>query len=146
MINQRVGGPGPVENGHTAFVQNDIMGSAHYIVLENEIDGLETLMDGKNLSRHIESLDEAARQLGVRPLSGFFSMDGEALADVIGDDADDMELPPMEQFSAQEGLATVRALLSRPEAQPAIEDLRACERILTAAAQHGVRWHFQIDV
>jgi hypothetical protein len=122
------------------------MGASHYIVLEKEIDGLDLLMDGKKLSRHIEALDAAARELGVRPLSGFFSMDGDALADVIGEDADDIELPAMEQFSAQEGLTTVRALLSTKEAQPAIEDLVACERILAAAAKHGSRWHFQIDV
>lgn len=122
------------------------MGSAHYIVLEKEIDGLDTMMDGKRLSRQIEALDKAANELGVRPLSGFFSMDRDAMADVIGDDFDDMEIPPLQQFSAQDGLATVRALLPRPEAQPAIQDLQACERILSAAAQHGVRWHFQIDV
>jgi hypothetical protein len=122
------------------------MGAAHYIVLEKEIDGLDTLMAGKSLSRHIEVLDEAARELGVRPLSEFFSMDDDALADVIGDDAGDFEVPPLEQFSAADGLATVRALLPRPEAQPAIQDLQACERILTIAAQHGIRWHFQIDL
>ena len=119
---------------------------AHYIVLEKEIDGLDLLMDGKKLTRHLEALDAAAQELGVRPLSAFFSMDGEALADVIGDEADDLEVPPLEQFLAQDGLSTVRALLARPEAQPAIEDLRACERILAVAARHGIRWHFQLDV
>jgi hypothetical protein len=122
------------------------MASAYYIVLEKDIDGLDALMDGKSLSRHVQSLDEAAQELGVRPLSGFFSMDDDALADVIGDDAGDFEVPPLEQFSAADGLATVRALLPRPEAQPAIQDLQACERILTIAAQHGIRWHFQIDL
>lgn len=102
-------------------------------------------MDGKGLSRQIKSLDKAARELGVRPLSEFFSMDRDELEDVV-DIADDVEIPPLEQFSAQDGLATVRALLPRPEAQPAIEDLRACERILSAAAEHGVGWHFQIDI
>jgi hypothetical protein len=96
------------------------MASAYYIVLEKEIDGLDTLMDGKSLSRHVQSLDEAAQGLSVLPLSGFFSMDGDALADVIGDDAGDFEVPPLEQFSAADGLSTVRALLPRPEAQPAI--------------------------
>lgn len=122
------------------------MGSAYYIVLEKDIDGLDTLMDGKGLSRHVQSLDEAARELGVRPLSEFLSMDGDALDDVIGDDAGDFEVPPLEQFSALDGLATVRALLPRPEAQPAIQDLQACERILTAAARQGIRWHFQMDI
>ncbi|HXI71452.1 MAG TPA: hypothetical protein VNN22_13940 [Verrucomicrobiae bacterium] len=121
------------------------MGAAHYIVLERAIAGLDTLIDGKSLSRNMESLDAAARQLGVRPLSEFFSMDPEELAEFM-DGADDVELPPLQQFSAQEGLATVRALLSRPEAQSAIQDLQDCERILNVAAEQGVGWHFQIDV
>ena len=121
------------------------MGSAHYIVLERNIDDLDTMMDGKCLSQNIELLDEVAEDIGVRPLSEFFSMPPEELAEFM-DGANDIELPPLEQFSAQDGLITVRALLARPEAQPALEDLQACERILSVAAQHGVRWRFQIDV
>ena len=122
------------------------MGAAYYIALEKKIDGLDTMMDGKSLSRHIDSLDSVARKLGVRPLTEFTSMDGDALADVLGDDADGIEVPPLQHFSAQDGLATVRALLPRPEAQPALQDLKDCERILSIAAQHGVGWHFQIDI
>jgi hypothetical protein len=122
------------------------MGAAYYIALETKIDGLDTMMDGKSLSRHIESLDSVARQLGVRPLTEFTSMDADALADVLGDDAEGIETPTLQHFSAQEGLATVRALLPRPEAQPALHDLKDCERILNVAAQHGVGWHFQIDI
>jgi hypothetical protein len=122
-----------------------IMGAAYYIVLEKEIDGLDTTMDGKFLSRLIEPLDRIAAELGVRPLSEFVSMDGESLANVLGDDAAGIEVPPVEQFSAEEGLATIRALLPRQEGQQALHDLRDCERILSTAAQHGVGWHFQID-
>src|SRR5580693_2351656 len=100
------------------------MGAAHYIVLEREIDGLDTMIDGKSLSRHIESLDKAAQKLGVRPLSEFFSMTPEEMSDFLGDDATDLKLPPLQQFSTKDGLTTVRALLPRPEAQPAIEDLQ----------------------
>jgi hypothetical protein len=123
------------------------MGSAHYIVLEKEIDGLDTMMDGKSLSRHIEALDDAARKLGVRPLSEFFSMPPDELAEFL-DDADDIQLPPLKQFSAQDGLATVRALLTHTpvHADHVVDDLRECERILSAAGEHGVGWHFQIDV
>jgi hypothetical protein len=122
------------------------MGAAYYIALEKKIGGLDTMMDGKMLSRHIESLDSAAQQLGVRPLTDFLSMDADALAEVLGDDADGVETPPLQHFSAQDGLATVRALMSRPEAQPALHDLKECERILSTAAQHGVGWHFQIEI
>ncbi len=123
------------------------MGSAYYIVLETKIDGLDTMMDGKSISRHIEALDKAAEELSVQPLSKFFSMPPEELAEFM-DGADDIPLPPLKQFSAQDGLATVKALLAHKPVHTdhVVEDLRECERILTAAAEHGVHWHFQIDV
>jgi hypothetical protein len=122
------------------------MGAAYYIVLEKQIEGLDTMMDGKRLSKNIESLDAVARELGILPLTSFTSMDAGAIKTIFGDDAEGIEVPPMIQFSAEDGLKTVRALLPRPEAQPALNDLKDCERILTAAAQHGVGWHFQIDI
>lgn len=122
------------------------MGAAFYIVLEKEIDGLDTMMDGKMLARQIDALDSVAQKLGVRPLSEFVSMDADAASAILGEDAAGMEVPPLQQFSAADGLATIEALLSRPEAQAAIQDLKDAERILSAAAQHGVRWHLQIDI
>jgi len=127
------------------------VGAAYYIVLEKEVEGLESLMDGKSLSRHIESLDAEARQLGVRPLSEFFSIAPEQASEFMegeGVDAADMELPHLQQFSAEEGLTTVRALLSQSQAhaEHVAEDLRECERILIAASQHGIGWHFEIDI
>src|SRR2546428_6942340 len=91
------------------------MGAAYFIVLEKKIDGLDIGMDGKGLSRHIESLDDAARQLGVRSLSEFISADPAQAADFLegeGMDTDDIELPPLQNFAAQDGLATIKALLS----------------------------------
>ena len=88
------------------------MGSAYYIVLEKEIDGLNTTMDGKSLSLHIGALDKAAVELGVHPLSEFFSMPPDELAEFMdGTDTDNVELSLSQQFSAQEGLITIRALL-----------------------------------
>jgi len=126
------------------------MGAAYFIVLEREIEGLDISMDGKSLSHHIDSLDAAARQLGVRPLSEFFSADPEQAAEFMEDegiDAAGIELPPLRQFAAQDGLATVRAVLSHNQANVdhVGEDLRECERILSVAAQHGVNWHFEVD-
>jgi len=126
------------------------MGTAYFIVLERKIDGLDTGMDGKSLSRCMKSLDEAARELAVRPLSEFFSTDPKQLAEFMeseGMDKGDIELPPLQQFPAQDGLATVRALAGHASARAAgvARDLRECERILTAAAQHGVGWHFEVD-
>ena len=127
-------------------VLKSIMGTAYYIVLENKIDGLDTRMDGKRLARQLESLDAVARDLGVSPLTDFVSLDPDSMADLLGDDADAIPMSPVRQFSAEDGLASVRALLLRPEAQAALHDLKDCERILTAAVQQGVGWHFQIDI
>ena len=83
---------------------------AYFIVLERKIRGLDTGMDGKGLSRNIEALDEAARQLGVRPLSEFYSGDPDGMADFLeseGVETGEDDLPPLENFDAHEGLETV---------------------------------------
>ena len=123
------------------------MGSAYYIVLEKEIDGLNTTMDGKSLSLHIGALDKAAVELGVRPLSEFFSMPPDELAEFM-DGTDNVELSASQQFSAQEGLTTIRALLGHTPVHKdwVVEDLQDCEQILKIAAAQGVGWHFQIDI
>jgi len=126
------------------------MGAAYFIALERKIEGLDTGMDGKSISRHIESLDAAARQLGVRPLSEFLSIAPEQASEFLegeGVDAAGIDLPPLQQFTAEEGLATVRALATHPTARTdgIAQDLRECERILSAAAQQGVGWHFEVD-
>jgi hypothetical protein len=124
------------------------MGVAYFIVLEREIAGLDTMIDGKMLARTAEALDAIAPKLGVRPISEFISLDPEQAAEFLegeGVGTDDIELPPLKQFSALDGLATVRALMSLPEAQPAMHDLQDCERVLTAAGKHGVGWHLEVD-
>jgi len=134
--------------GHRTRIAN--MGAAYFIVLERKIDGLETGMDGKSLSQHIDSLDQTARDLGVRPLSEFFSIASEEAAEFMegeGMDAGDIELPRLQQFTAEDGLATVRALAAHLPARDdgVTLDLRECERILSVAAQQGVGWHFELD-
>jgi hypothetical protein len=124
------------------------MGAAYFIVLENEIDGLDAMIDGKSLAKSAKVLDSLALQLGVRPISEFISIDPVQAAELMEDegmDVDSAKLPPLKQFSAQDGLATISALMSRPEAQPAMHDLKNCERILTIAAKQGVGWHFEVD-
>jgi hypothetical protein len=66
------------------------MGAAYFIVLERKIDGVDSGMDGKSLSRHMESLNEAAHQIGVRPLSDFFSADPERLAEFMAGEGVDV--------------------------------------------------------
>jgi hypothetical protein len=132
------------------------MGVAYFIVLERRIEGLDAEMDGKSLARATEVLDSIASQLGVRPLSEFISLDpGQAseFLDGEGVDAGDIKLPALQQFPAQEGLSTVRALVAYLQSHPqsvertdrVINDLRECERVLKVAAEHGVGWHFEAD-
>jgi hypothetical protein len=127
-----------------------IMGAAYFIVLEREIEGLETGMDGKALSRSIVELDMAAEELGVRALSDYFSMDPMRAAEFMeseGLDPGEVELPALRQFLPEEGLVSIRALKTHAVSQEegVGEDLRDCERILDAAARVGVRWHFEVD-
>ncbi len=126
------------------------MGAANYIVLERTVEGLDTMMDGKGLARHGEELEAAAQRLGVRPLVEFFSADPTEVAEFMegeGVEMDVTELPPLQHFSAEEGLATVRALLTQASLwdEMVIQDLNDCERILTVAAKHQVRWHLEGD-
>jgi hypothetical protein len=133
---------------HVTRIAN--VGAAYFIVLERKIDGLDTGMDGKSIAEHIESLDDAARQVGVRPLSEFFSADPKQLAEFLEDEGVDLggvEPPALQQFAAQDGLTTIRALALHVAGRGdgVAQDLRECERILSAAAQHGVGWHFEVD-
>jgi hypothetical protein len=120
---------------------------AYFIVLEKPIEGVDTTMNGNSLSRHMKALDSEARALGVRPLSEFFSLAPEDLAGFL-DGVDGANLPPLQQFSAESGLATVKALIAnrRVPDETLVDDLRECERILTEAAAQQVGWHFEIDI
>ncbi len=135
------------------------MGVAYFIVLDRKIEGLDANMNGKLLAQAAQALDTVAERAGVRPLSQFISVDPEQAADFLegeGGEASAFEIPPLRQFPAQEGLTTVRALLdyfqSHPaepvginELSPVLQDLKECERILSAAAQHNVKWHLEVD-
>ena len=82
-------------------------------------------------------------------MSEFFSIDPEEAATFLdgeGDDHGELVLPPEQYFSADDGLATVRALLPMPGAEPALRDLHDCERILSIAGEHGIGWHFAMDI
>jgi len=105
-------------------------------------------MEGKSISRRMETLDDGARELGVRPPSELFGVSPVRLEEFIDAGADDIKPPPLQQFSADEGLKTIHALNSHAIARkPGItEDLKECERILNAAAQHGIGWHFKVDL
>jgi hypothetical protein len=127
------------------------MSAAYFIVLEKQIDGLDLSMDGKSISHRIDDLDAVAHELGVRPLSEFVSISADAANEILQDediDEGESELPSLQQFTAEEGLKTVRALAAHSVGRTGgvAQDLRECERILSATGQHGVRWHFEVDI
>lgn len=127
------------------------MGSAYFIVLERPIAGVDTSMDGKSLAKAADDLDWTARQIGVKPLSEFVSVDPHVAREILEDETSG--LPELQQFSAAEGLKSVLALIREIQAWPSgtgkteglLSDLRECERILNAAAEQGVRWHIEVD-
>src|SRR6266568_5054971 len=121
------------------------MGAALYITLEKKIPDVDTMIDGKMLSKAEKHLAKAAKRLGVRPLMEFFSTSADEAADLLGDDVAGIVIPAAKWFSAEEGLKTVDALLAEadnsPELRAAKDDLLGCQRVLREAQQHGVRWH-----
>jgi len=125
------------------------MGSALYIVLEKEIPGLDTMIDGKKLSKAEEPLTAVAKRLDVRPLMEFFSISADEAEELLGGDMAGMKIPAAEWFSAEEGLKTVDALLAEversAELSAAKEDLLGCQRVLREAQKQGVKWHLAID-
>jgi hypothetical protein len=132
------------------------MGTAYFIVLERPVAGLDTSMDGKSLAKDVADLDWTAKEIGVRPLSEFVGLNPEMAREFLeGDDVStsDIALPELQQFSAEDGLKSVRMLFREIQAwvpgskdtSGVLADLRECERILDAAAGQGVRWHFEVD-
>jgi len=134
------------------------MGVALYIVAQKAIKGLDLTVNGKAVGRIDEqTLDTLCDALNVTSLVSFISQDPDELADIMGEDVIDVEgddeLPEEEWFAAQDGLATVRALIAHLGADLSVladtamivEDLRDFERVLAALAEHGVKWHLAVD-
>jgi len=125
------------------------MGTAYYIALEKTIPDLDTIIDGKMLSKAEKHLANAAKRLGVRPLMDFFSTSADEAADLLGDDVAGIDIPAAQWFAAEEGLKTADALLAEanvePDLKPAKDDLLGCQRVLREAQKLGVRWHLAID-
>lgn len=131
------------------------MSSALYIVLDREVPGLDTFMNGKALAAAEEVVTAQCERLGVRDLWSFYSVDPLDVADPL-DDLDDFgEVDNHEMGSATEswfpptdGLATIRALreaLRGKAVSAVLEDLGDMERILAEAERAGARWYLAVD-
>jgi hypothetical protein len=125
------------------------MGAAQYIALETKVPDVDTMIDGKMLSKAEKHLANAAKRSGVRPLVDFFGTGADEAAELLGEDVAGIDVPASQWFSAEEGLNTVDALLAEadnsPELRAAKDDLLGCQRVLREAQKHGVRWHLAID-
>lgn len=134
------------------------MSTALYIVLERPIPNFDAFVNGKSAAQALERLEAVAKQLGVRPLMEFFSIDPEEAADFLGEHgASDEEvvsgLSPSQWFAAQEGIDTVRGLLdhlrsnrsSVANSEEVIRDLEEFERVLAMAEQEHTKWHLAMD-
>ncbi|HSS77789.1 MAG TPA: hypothetical protein VLV54_13735 [Thermoanaerobaculia bacterium] len=130
------------------------MSSALYIVLDREVPGLDTFMNGKALAAAEEVVTAQCERLGVRDLWSFYSVDPLDVADPLDDvddsgDLDSWEPAPTEAwFPVTDGLATVRALREALPGQAGtavLEDLSDMERILAEAERAGARWYLAVD-
>lgn len=135
------------------------MGVALYIVAQRAIKGLDPSVDGKAVGRiDDQTLDTLCDALNVTSLVSFISQDPDELADIMGEEVigveGDDELPEEEWFAAEDGLATVRALIAHltkvpsalPNADAVVTDLSDFERILTVLVEKQVKWHLAVDM
>jgi len=131
------------------------MSVALFIVAERDVAGFDVFVNGKALG-HAEHLDRLAEHAGVRPLMEFFSQDPTEAASFLEDEGVEPPeggFPPLEWYSAEDGLRTVQGLLSylteHPTAVPGVpalvEDLREFDSVLSRLATEGVRWHLAVD-
>jgi hypothetical protein len=128
---------------------------AFYIVLQEKIPGVDaTGMEGRALSKHSETLEGLAKQASVKPLLSFFSANPEeasGLLDEGGVGQPDVAIPDEQWFQADEGLATIAALLLSLAAAPSAEALAMArelvqfQHVLKAARSRNIRWHLGID-
>jgi hypothetical protein len=133
------------------------MGSALYIVLERNIEGLDPFVGGKGLADATDELDALATRLGVRPFMEFFSVPPDEVADLLdeemgGPDMDGLDLREA-WFEAAEGLKTVDRLLAHLAENPGaisesggvVAELREFQTVLTRASNAHVKWHLAVD-
>ena len=153
------------------------MSPAYSIISERPIRGYDLFGNGEAVALASDLLDRLAEAAEVRPLLDFFSMDpdevdalfeglnlaGEPEPTGPADAGDEVptleEAPPEEWFDADDGLATVRALIQavqdlptpeppdpfNPPPEAILTDLREFETILDYLAAEGVRWHLSVD-
>jgi hypothetical protein len=136
------------------------MGVSIWVRPKKELSGVDPLdTDGKLLAKAVDILDRAARKLGVRPLSDFYSVSKkQALAEIEGDDdLTDEEWEALADdhvwWDPADGLASVEALAEWVmqngdkvhRSDDVLADLEDCRKVLTAAVREGVEFNIGVD-
>ena len=130
------------------------MSVAWYIVLEKQVAGLDSGLNGKAVGHAGTLLNSLAKEARVKPLMDFFAtspLEMSTFADDSGVEIDDSDLPSEKWFPAEDGLKTVSALIKAVKgkklnrAKEILDDLRRFEQVLHAAAMNGVKWHLAVD-
>lgn len=135
------------------------MSSAVYVALEKEIPGIDaSSVCGKWLARAWEALNALGETTGSRPLADFVSADPADLASLLGEDDSAVEaikIPDEQWFDPAEALTAVAAMLAvarggspafrKVSVEDVIADLESAQRVLIAARDSGVRFHFAFD-
>jgi len=129
-----------------------------YIVVEGDDPGFDIFVNGRALARHEDALERLALRLGARPLIEFFSADENSMSLLIEEGAGNPDLmrrlPPPQWYSAEDGLATVKALVESLTEDPqqlgtegpqVLAELSEYARVLAKTMGAGLRWHLAVS-
>ena len=134
------------------------MAASMYIVVEGEDPGFDIFVNGRSLARHEDALERLALRIGVRPLIEFFSADENSMALLIEEGGGNPDLlkrlPPPQWYRAEDGLATLKALIEALDADPqqlgsegteVLGELLEHQTVLRKTAERGLRWHLAVS-
>lgn len=129
------------------------MGASFCVIFESDVRPHGTLGgDNPAIAKAQKKLDRLAKSAGLRSLGDFESYDPEDVAGSLDMEVEDLGMPPVQWFKANDGLAAVQALLAQLRANPdaiswqadVVSDLTAIESELSAAVKAHVRFRFAI--
>lgn len=120
------------------------MSTAYFIVLDHDEPGFDAFVDGKMLTKHLDEVNKAAREKGLKQFEDYAFQD---LSEFGGPD-----LEP-EWFDASEGVQWASSILAFIQENPnfvgdpeaVVLDLQDYVRVFREAAARGFRWHLELD-
>ena len=120
------------------------MSTAYFIVLDDDDPGFDSFVDGKMLTRELDSVNRIAANLGLKRFEDYAFQD---LSEFGGPDMDP------DWFDAKEGIDWASQILQRMREDPlavkevdgVIADLEDYIRIFEEAGRRGMKWHLELD-